>query len=189
MKKIILTLYQIKSVLIVIMVLGLGIVSCSHNSKTDSTPDQIPAQYQSILISIKEQRDKDLLLNSGYFLYDITGDGIPELWTSIGTCEADTELKAYTIFNGKTQLIYDGAGGHSDYFVFGNQLNCVMCNTGAGVIITYDYNGKCVTDSSVEFSTWNDEGKALSEPHDSIADKKLMYWEDNYDNYIKLKPI
>lgn len=169
--------------------IGLGMMGCSHHTKADSLSDQIPTEYKSVIDSVREQVKKDSLLSAEYFLYDITGDNIPELWVKLGTCEADTKLQAFTFEDGNVSKIYDGDGGHSDYFVFDNHIVCVMCNTGAGIVITYDYDGKQVVDSGVMFSTWNDYGKALSDPHDSIADSKLSYWEDNYGNYIELKPL
>lgn len=169
--------------------IGLCIISCSHYTKADSLYDQIPTEYKSVIDSVREQVKKDSLLNAEYLLYDITGDNIPELWVKLGTCEADTKLLAFTYDDGNVSKIYDRDGGHSDFFIFDNHLVCVMCNTGAGIVVTYEYDGKRVVDSSVRFSTWNDDGKALSDSHDSIADSKLSYWEDNYGNYIELKPL
>lgn len=139
--------------------------------------------------SINEQRTKYPHLNSEYFLYDITSDSIPELWIKSGTCEAATKLLAFTSDNRNISKIYDGDGGHSDFFIFDNHLVSEMCNTGTGIVITYGFDGKQVIDSRVEFSTWNDEGKALSEPYDSITDAKLNHWEGNYGNYVEFKPL
>lgn len=171
---------------ITLFALGFGIMGCSHNAKADSTSSQFSTEYQSVIDSVHEQCNGESHLYSEYFLYDITGDSIPELWIKLGSCEADTKLLAFTINNGTAMKIFDGEGGHSDYFVFNNQLVCVMCNTGAGVVITYEYDGKQVTYSMAEFSTWNEKGDALSEPYDPVADEKLKYWEDNYGNYIEL---
>lgn len=175
---------------ITLIMTGLCIMGCSHyNTRAESPSGRFPKEFQSVVDSVRELVEKDSSLNAEYFLYDITGDGIPELWVKSGSCEADTKLSVFTNCKGNTKKIYDGGGGHSDYFIFNHQLVCVMCNTGTGIVITYEYDGKQVVDSGVEFSTWNGDGKALSEPHDSVADSKLRYWEDNYDNYIELKPL
>lgn len=173
----------------IMMIAGLGIMGCIHNIKADATLKSELSEYQSVIDSINEQRTIYPHLNSEYFLYDITSDSIPELWIKLGTCKADTKLIAFTHDNGTVSKIYDGEGGHSDYFIFDGCLISVICNTGAGIVVTYEYEGKRVTDSTVEFSTWNDDGKALSDSHDSVADAKLEYWEDNYGNYIELKPL
>lgn len=164
-------------------------MGCSHNIKADAIAEQFPKEFQLVVDSVREQEKRDSLLSSEFFLFDITGDNIPELWIKVGTCEADTKLLAFTKDNGNPRKIYDGDGGHSDYFIYEGQLVGVMCNTGAGVVITYGFDGNKVTDSMVEFSTWNENGEALSEPHDSIADEKLKLWEDSYGNYIGLKPL
>lgn len=95
----------------------------------------------------------------------------------------------FTSSNGNTQKISEGDEGHSDYFIFNNHLVSVMCNTGAGTVVTYEYDGKKMIDTGVEFWTWNDEGKAWSNPHDSVADTKLGYQEDTYGNQSEMKPL
>ena len=52
-----------------------------------------------------------------YFLYDITMDGLPELWIKVGTCEADYMLLVYTCDNDLKKL-YEDRAGHS-YFCTG----------------------------------------------------------------------
>lgn len=53
---------------------------------------------------------------TGYFLYDIDGNGIPELWIKTGECEADYQLFVYTYNNGSRQ-IYNGDAGHTTFYV------------------------------------------------------------------------
>ena len=173
----------------ILITIGLGIMGCKRNSKAEIVSSQIPMEYKSVLDSIKERGKKDRLFNCNYFLYDISGDSIPELWTYIGKSEADTRLKTYTILNGKAQLIYDGAGNHISHFICNTQLIGVINIIEEGVMITYDYDGKQVTESTVEFSTWNDEGIALSKPHDSIADEMLNCWQNDNIKHIEFKAI
>lgn len=184
-----------------LIVLGIVTVSCgSHNSKNSElqktvtepvaiesiSPNSLPAIYQSVIDEYSSLEYQEMS-HSEYFLYDITGDGVPELWISTGICEADIRLKVYTNDRKKPRLIYDGDGGHSDYFVFNGELVCVMCNTGSGVVITYQYDDGIITEHAVEFSTWNEDGTALS--GDSLTNKQLEYWENNYDKYIIMKSI
>ena len=61
-----------------------------------------------------------------------------------------------------------------------------MCNTGSGVVITYQYDKGRIVDKAIEFSMWNDE-KALSD--DGRTNKILEYWKNNCDKYINLKSI
>lgn len=48
-----------------------------------------------------------------YFLYDITEDGIPELWIVAGTCEADRELIVYTH---EFKEIFRKSADHSTFY-------------------------------------------------------------------------
>ncbi len=183
------------------IILVIGIESCdSHNSNTSGScisetetlaesvefvpSDSLSNMYLSVIdeYSVESKGTR----HAGYFLYDITGDSIPELWVISGSCEADTQLTIYTNENGKTRQIYNGVGGHSDYFVFNGELVCVMCNTGSGAVITYQYDKERIVDKTIEFSMWNDE-KALSD--DGRTNKILEYWENNCDKYINLKSI
>ena len=60
-----------------------------------------------------------------YFLYDITGNGTPELWIKSGTCEADYMLYIYTNDN-DLKKIHEGYAGHSCFFA-GKDYVIQMC--------------------------------------------------------------
>lgn len=188
-------------IILLFSILVIGIESCdSHNSNTPGSGisetetlaesvefvplDSLSNMYHSVIDEYSVE--SKVTRYSEYFLYDITGDSIPELWVCSGSCEADTQLTIYTNENGKTRQIYNGDGGHSDYFVFNGELVCVMCNTGSGAVITYQYDKERIVDKTIEFSMWNDE-KALSD--DGMTNKILEYWENNCDKYINLKSI
>lgn len=183
------------------IILVIGIENCDYHNSNTSGPgipetetlsesvefvpsDSLPNMYLSVIdeYSVESKGTS----HSEYFLYDISGDSIPELWVSSGSCDADTQLTIYTNENGKTRQIYNGDGGHSDYFVFNGELVCVMCNTGSGAVITYQYDKGRIVDKAIEFSMWNDE-KAMSD--DGRTNKILEYWENNCDKYINLKSI
>ena len=53
-----------------------------------------------------------------YFLFDITGDGIPEIWIVSGTCEADYKLSVFTYDNGMVVIDAgeEGNAGHSSFY-------------------------------------------------------------------------
>lgn len=189
-----------KKLILPLILLGIGIVNCNSLNYSSSCihkkgkatesvdsvySDSIPNVYMSVINEYSPERKG--VGHSEYFLYDITGDNFPELWISHGNCEADTKLTVYTNENGKIRQILSGEGGHSDYFVFNGKLVSVMCNTGAGTVIIYKYNKGKISEQAIEFSTWNDDGKALSD--DIQTNKILDYWENNYDKYISLIPI
>ena len=49
----------------------------------------------------------------GYFLYDITQDGVPELWVKAGTCEADNMTYIYTLNDGVASKVDEIGTFHS----------------------------------------------------------------------------
>lgn len=71
---------------------------------------------------IEEERQKEIRgmvdayckkvdeLFGSYFLFDITQDGLPELWVKSGTCEADYILSVFTYNHGLKRIYQEGAG-------------------------------------------------------------------------------
>lgn len=152
-------------------------------SETVQSVDTIPDGYKSVYDSlVKMNKDNGIL--SYYFLYDITKDGIPEIWIKTGTCEADYGLNVYTIANGDVRQILDSDGGHIDFFLKGDTIGSIICNTGCGFVSIYRYNGKKITKQSAEFSMWNEEGKAIAVRKDE--QEIVDIWEER-DTSLKFK--
>ncbi len=59
---------------------------------------------------------------SEYFTYDITGNGIPELFVKTGSFEAEYELTIYSFEDGKAKKIYNDGAGHSMYLQGNNYV-------------------------------------------------------------------
>ena len=70
--------------------------------------------------------------NCYYFLYDITKNGIPELWVVAGTCEADKMLYVYTYKN-RLQKIFETGAGHSAFYVGDKYVIQQMAHMGAAL--------------------------------------------------------
>jgi len=83
------------------------------NSKniTNKQPD-LNAMSKAFAKKIREYRGRS---GYGYFLYDLTGDGFPELWAHTGTCEADYKIDIYTYSNGKMKFLYQTPAGHTTF--------------------------------------------------------------------------
>lgn len=59
----------------------------------------------------------DTTLGCGYTLYDIDKDGVPELMTKLGTCEADYHGEIFSFRDGEVLCVCDDLGlGHSSYY-------------------------------------------------------------------------
>lgn len=131
--------------------------------------------------------DGDGLVHSEYFLYDITGDGKPEMWVKIGSCEADTGLWVYAADNGRVRKIYSDYGGHTDFFLKGNTLYSVTCNMGEGYVSVYRYEGEKIKARHAEFSMWNNEGeiRAVKKKEQPIVD--MWGDEDKMIDFLPLK--
>lgn len=197
-----------KTIIPICLVLAVGFCSCykfsvGKGGNTDSIVSQ-PQSNSVVDLIIEDSVDfsdnlspfkcvvdtlnsaGDRLVHSEYFLYDITGDGNPELWVRSGTCEADLALWVYSSEKGKVRKIFSDYGGHTDYFLNGNTIGSITCNTGAGNVSIYRYSRGRIKVKTAEFSMWNEEGeaRAVKKKEQSIID----IWESS--NYgITFNPL
>lgn len=187
------------------LALGLGFCSCNndpalkrgetdsivlqthHISEVDSIIRYSEActddlsKFKCVLDTLNS--DGDLLEHSEYFLYDISGDSDPELWIKTGSCEADKKLWVYTAENSKVRKILSDYGGHTDFFINGNTIGSVTCNTGSGYVSIYRYDGNMINVKTAEFSMWNDEGeaRAVKKKEQSVIE---IWGNSDYDIYF-----
>lgn len=105
-----------------------------------------------------------------YFLYDITKDGIPELWVRHGYTEANTMLSVYTYNNGEIKSIYEDGAGHS-FFSFGNNyvIQCYAHQIYSLYKLTYE-KGKVVLNTIYE------EVMELPERAEAINEKEVEFF-------------
>lgn len=113
-----------------------------------------------------------------YFLYDITHDGIPELWVKSGTCEADYILNVFTYNHGLKRIFQEGAS-HSFYCQGSDYIIRCGWHRGSGgwSKITYK-NGKM---NSELIYSWDDYGEYL--PKEPIIQ---CYTPDNKQTIMNL---
>lgn len=102
-----------------------------------------------------------------YFLFDITNDGIPELWVVSGTCEADRQLKVYSH---DSKEIFNKGASHSTFHK-GNdyvlQVGAHM-NIAAWTKLYYDSGKVCehvVFDEDI-----SETGGGYTEPTDPLIE-------------------
>ena len=146
--------------------------------------DKILLPFKAVIDTINSTGDN--LVHSKYFLHDITGDGQPELWIVSGTCDADKDLWVYTATDGSVRKIISDNGGHTEFFLKGNTIGSLTCNTGSGYVSGYSYrNGKILVES-IEYNGWHEKDlvKVKTARDREIAD----VWE-NSDSTINLKPL
>lgn len=103
-----------------------------------------------------------------YFLHDITGDGIPELWVTKGTCEADYTLYVYRYdVNGLTLMHYTSAS-HSSFYCGSGYVIQMMAHMGEAVWYRLTLNGSDIDEEVVREET--DEYGAYTYPDEPEAD-------------------
>lgn len=149
------------------VVISLIAVSCmtkTNNSEEirvfDEEADTIVVEVSPVLADVGEKTmdrsvmsdtyiqilDKHLRANNEngffkceYFLYDITGNGTPELWVKSGTCEADYMLYIYTNDN-NLKKIYEGGADHSCFYACKGYViqMCAHMGFSTWYKITYD---------------------------------------------------
>ena len=84
-----------------------------------------------------------------YFLYDITKDGIPELWIKVGTCEADFTLMVYTYEDGLYKTICEKPAGHSAFYKGRDYILQQYAHQGVAAWIKLTYDGNKVIEKTI----------------------------------------
>ena len=155
-------------------------VSESEESETESVPVQYTAPfvriYQSLLrTTYNEISDVSIYK---YYVYDINGDGTPELLIGHGTCRADYTIDVYTIKNQYASYIGN---------VFGDELLAIedgICGyyaqMGGEVVNVYSMNGDSITEDNFYE---HDAGETYTEfsflPSYDITDFSGLNWTVN----------
>lgn len=188
--------------ILVLSFIGCTNSSYTHNQHSDDTSDTLSIVPSDDLIEDLIAKDSllhpfkavvdtlnsagDNLVHSEYFLHDITGDGQPELWIISGTCEADKELWVYQCTSNSVKKILSEYGGHTEFFLKGNHIGSLTCNTGDGYVSAYTYKDGNILVESIEYNGWNEKElvKVKTARDKFIAD----IWE-NSDSTINLKPL
>ena len=85
------------------------------NAISENTQEDVKEAYLDFLSKL-DAMDEDQVFGR-YFLFDITGDGIPELWIESGTCEADHALSVYT-YDKKLSILDAGEEGNASHSGF-----------------------------------------------------------------------
>lgn len=131
-----------------------------NSSLSDSVQILLPgplSPFQCIVDTLNSVGDD--LVHAEYFLYDITGDSLPELWVKCGTCEADRNLWVFTNDSGKPRKILSTDGGHIEFFRKGDLIGSATYNCGEGYVSIYSYDGKRIKVKYAKFSMWNENGE------------------------------
>ena len=125
-------------------------------------------------------------MDESYFLYDITGDKIPELWLEVTDWDGEYFhlLYVYSFSDNKTRLLYKGNGGHPAHHAFYKGDNYIILDyihMGSIARYKYEYKGGKVVEKELFNGSEMDENLPgyyeLTDPPvitNDITDKKLL---------------
>ena len=89
-------------------------------------------------------------LDVGYFLYDITGDGVPELWIKYGICEADYEMIVCTYDQGcNYETIRESNAVHCCFYEGNGYILQLYAHMGEAYWTKLTYNGKKIVETTI----------------------------------------
>lgn len=136
--------------------IGDGIIKIGETNRDSDDSimkKKIKLAFMKAFDDIIDDADLDNFLGGDYmeyFLYDITGDGIPELWIKYGTCEADYEIKVCTYdkdYNYK--IIWVSNAGHCGYYEGNGYILQIYAHMGEAFWTKLTYNGKKIVETSI----------------------------------------
>ncbi len=135
--------------------------------------------YSQLLDRFVHNRESDDYMDECYFLYDITGDKIPELWLEVTDWSGEFFhlLYVYTVSDGQLELLYKGNAGHPAHHTFymgGDYIILDYSHMGAIARFKYEYKGGKVVEKELFNGSDTDESLQgyyeLTEPMVSTSD-------------------
>ena len=98
------------------------------------------------------------------FFYDITGDGVPELWMVTDDCEALRMVLVYSLSDWNREL-YRGAAGHSLFYAGKDYVICQSAHMGNAYWRRLKWNGgQMVSELVFEEFTGGDYSQPAEDP-------------------------
>ena len=83
--------------------------STNSSTKTKATPEAVKNAYIKQLKHL-DAIEKESTSKYEYFLFDISGDNVPEMFVQVGTCDMDYVMHVYTYSGGRAKEV-SGARG------------------------------------------------------------------------------
>lgn len=144
-----------------------------------------------IYYSQEFEKDKDGGLVYGwidYFLYDITCDGIPELWITYGESEAGHLLRVCTYDNEKTyNILCEDIADHSSFYAGNGYIIKMWATMGEASWTKFTFNGKKIVETTIykeDVNEVDDEGNCYYRDYKTPTEKYIELYSFN-----DVKPI
>lgn len=141
---------------------------------------EVERQFFAVL---RELGGEESALPVSYFLYDLSGDGVPELWVDSGTCEADRMLSVYRYTPKGTRRVLYTASGHTSYYVGRNYVILRLAHMGEDVRTYYRWRKGKPAKYRTKRLTVGPEGDYV-EPAEPCVEPNVFDSDD-----IALKPM
>lgn len=160
--------------------------------RLQDTGEQIGLEDDNEIAIIGDVAEKKYLLVSGsrvesvgiesVFFYDISGDGVPELWMVTDDCEALREVLVYSLSDWNVAL-YRGPSGHSLFYAGKNHVIRQSAHMGNAYWYRLQWRkGRMETEMVFEEFTGGDYLQPDEEPVEEILPENL-----NPDDLLKWK--
>ena len=120
-----------------------------------------------------------------YFLYDITGDGLPELWIQAGTCEADYEMHIYTMADEVAKMIHSTDYSHASCYKGDNYIIITHCHMGYAYWYKISFDGSKIVEKKVFDQELAEDEYEYTEPDETYVSTYLQTEHDPINAYIK----
>ena len=124
-----------------------------------------------------------------YFLFDITNDGIPDLWLKCGTCEADFIIKVCAYDKNQSyKTIWVGNAFHSTFYAGNGYILQSVGHQGYGKLTKLTYDGKRMVETIIEeVDNLGPDGELLEEENKGykITTEKMIELHSS----VSLEPI
>ena len=133
----------------------------------------IKDSYLSIIDTHYSKEQDDEWWNPCYFLYDITKDGIPELWLMIKDRTANTidaSLLVYTCTEKGVKSIFNGSFGHPyhNYLCKGNgYILKVFAHMGEAQWSKYTYKNGAISEQVIFTEELNESQEDYTQPSET----------------------
>lgn len=147
--------------------------------------------YREVLRTYREERgdvphglgNADADAVTAYFLADISGDDIPELFVKKGDCEAAYNIDIYTYENGETIYVDNIGAGHTSYYSVPGEkyIICWYGHMGYSNMSSLTMeNGTLTGEEIFEEDLYGDAGDASYTTPDKIVDGATLLSEACY---------
>lgn len=174
----------INRILIVVVGLTLAAIAvlCSRsapNKSADGTLSEVPPESDCLRMKMLGDVSGEhyiLVSSSGVefvgiesvFFYDITGDGVPEIWMVTEDCEADRKVLVYSLSDWGREL-YRGSAGHSLFYAGNGYVLRLEAHMGYASWYRLSWDGrKMVTKKVFEETTGGDYTEPSEKPLDEF---------------------